>query len=100
MVCAACPIIWLASLSLLLFPSYTRHFSVSVLAHIHHHVLVQSQQFYVFQMLNLPLLQRGQTPRDVAQQAGHTKLVRLLAGPDTYQQNLDSGLDGRVSALL
>ena len=24
-------------------------------------------------------------------------LVRLLAGPDTYQQNLDSGLGGQVT---
>lgn len=37
----------------------------------------------------------GHTPRDLAQKAGHMTIVRLLAGPDTYQQNLDSGLHGQ-----
>ncbi len=42
------------------------------------------------------LLQRGQTPKDLAQKSGHMSAVRLLAGPDTYQQNLDAGLGGQV----
>ncbi|DBA69426.1 TPA: Ankyrin repeat [Trebouxia sp. C0005] len=37
----------------------------------------------------------GHTPRDLAQKAGHMTIVRLLAGPDTYQQNLNSGLHGQ-----
>ena len=43
------------------------------------------------------MLQNGQTPKDLAQKAGHMSVVRLLAGPDTYQQNLDSGLGGQVT---
>ena len=43
------------------------------------------------------MLQNGQTPKDVAQKAGHMSVVRLLAGPDTYQQNLDSSLGGQVT---
>ncbi|KAL3163411.1 Ankyrin repeat [Trebouxia sp. C0010 RCD-2024] len=36
----------------------------------------------------------GSTPKDLAQRAGHMTIVRLLSGPDTYQQNLDAGLGG------
>ena len=43
------------------------------------------------------MLQNGQTPKDLAQKAGHMSVVHLLAGPDTYQQNLESGLGGQVT---
>ena len=46
------------------------------------------------------LLQNGATPKDLAQRAGHMTIVRLMSGPDAYQQNLDAGLGGQVSALL
>ena len=46
------------------------------------------------------LLQNGATPKDLAQKAGHMTIVRLMSGPDTYQQNLDAGLGGQVSAAL
>lgn len=43
-------------------------------------------------------LQNGATPKDLAQKAGHMTIARLMSGPDTYQQNLDAGLGGQVSA--
>lgn len=46
------------------------------------------------------LLQNGATPQDLAQKAGHMMIVRLMSGPDTYQQNLDAGFGGQVSAVL
>lgn len=46
------------------------------------------------------LFQDGATPKDLAQKAGHMTLVRLLSGPDTYQQNLDAGLGGQVSIAM
>lgn len=45
-------------------------------------------------------MQDGATPKDLAQRAGHVSVVRLLSGPDTYQQNLDAGLGGAVSIAL
>lgn len=46
------------------------------------------------------LLQSGSTPKELAQRAGHMTIVRLLSGPDTYQQNLDAGLGGAVRIAI
>ena len=46
------------------------------------------------------LLQNGYRPEDLAKKAGHMSIVRLMGGPDTYQQNLDAGLGGQVSVAL
>ena len=41
-------------------------------------------------------MQNGATPGELAKKAGHVSIGRLLAGPDTYQQNLDAGLGSQV----